>query len=199
MGNQMKIRSASVRDAQSLLKIYAPYVENTAITFEYEVPSIEEFAGRVRQVQKRYPFLVAEAGGDILGYAYAWAFKERAAYDWAVETTVYVKNGKKRQGVGGRLYQALEYILKMQGILNLNACIADAPKEDEYLTKDSVIFHQKLGYRPVGTFQKCGYKFGRWYDMVWMEKHLGKHAENPPKVKTFEEVKERLYKIGGIL
>ncbi len=199
MGDQIKIRSASVRDVQSLLKIYAPYVENTAITFEYEVPSIEEFAGRVRQVQKRYPFLVAEAGGDILGYAYAWAFKERSAYDWAVETTVYVKNGKKRQGVGGRLYQALEYILKMQGILNLNACIADAPKEDEYLTKDSVIFHQKLGYRPVGTFQKCGYKFGRWYDMVWMEKHLGKHAENPPKVKTFEEVKERLYKIGGIL
>lgn len=199
MGDQIKIRSASVKDVQSLLKIYAPYVENTAITFEYEVPSIEEFAGRVRQVQKRYPFLVAEAGGDILGYAYAGAFKERAAYDWAVETTVYVKNGKKRQGVGGRLYQALEYILKMQGILNLNACIADAPKEDEYLTKDSVIFHQKLGYRPVGTFQKCGYKFGRWYDMVWMEKHLGKHAENPPKVKTFEEVKERLYKIGGIL
>lgn len=199
MGDQIKIRSASVKDTQSLLKIYAPYVENTAITFEYEVPSVEEFAGRIRQVQKRYPFLVAEAGGDILGYAYAGAFKERAAYDWAVETTVYVKNGKKRQGVGGRLYQALEYILKMQGILNLNACIADAPKEDEYLTKDSVIFHQKLGYRPVGTFQKCGYKFGRWYDMVWMEKHLGKHAENPPKVKTFEEVKERLYKIGEIL
>lgn len=199
MGDQIKIRSASVKDTQSLLKIYASYVENTAITFEYEVPSVKEFAERVRQVQKRYPFLVAEAGGDIFGYAYAGAFKERAAYDWAVETTVYVKNGKKRQGVGGRLYQALEHILKMQGILNLNACIADAPKEDEYLTKDSLVFHQKLGYCPVGTFQKCGYKFGRWYDMVWMEKHLGKHVENPPKVKTFEEVKERLYKIGEIL
>ncbi len=190
MNYDIKIRTARLEDAEELLKIYAPYVENTAITFEYEVPSVEEFAGRIKSVLEKYPYLVAEYEGEILGYAYVSPFKERAAYDWAVETSIYVKMNKKRMGIGKKLYNELEKILKAQGILNLNACIGYPEKEDEYLTKDSVAFHEKLGYSLVGQFHKCGYKFNRWYDMVWMEKHIGKHLENQCSVKLIKDIEE---------
>lgn len=127
-----------------------------------------------------------------MGYAYANTFHERAAYDWAVETSIYVKEDKKRLGIGKILYDALEKYLKKQNILNLNACIAYPSVEDEYLSKDSVKFHEKLGYRFVGEFYKCGYKFNRWYNMVWMEKHIGEHKQNPNKVQWFEEIRHEL-------
>lgn len=182
------IRTAVLQDAEALLEIYAPYVENTAITFEYDVPTVEEFAGRMSNVLRRYPYLVGEVDGEPAGYAYAGPFKERAAYDWAVETTVYVKEDMKKHGIGRALYEALEKTLAAQGILNLNACIAFPEKEDEYLTTDSVKFHKKMGFSEVGRFHKCGCKFGRWYDMVWMEKHIGTHEENPAEVRSFAEV-----------
>ena len=196
--SNIKIRIASTLDAKALLEIYAPYVKNTAITFEYEVPSLEEFEKRICHTKERYPYLVAEADGDILGYAYASAFHERAAYDWAVETSIYIKEDQKKRGIGKMLYEALEKILAEQNILNLNACIAYPKQEDEYLTKNSVAFHQHLGYRLIGEFYQCGYKFGRWYNMVWMEKHIGEHGENPPKVKSFDEVREVVWKKYGI-
>lgn len=182
------IRTAVLQDAEALLEIYAPYVKNTAITFEYDVPTVEEFAGRMSNVLRRYPYLVAEVDGEPAGYAYAGPFKERAAYDWAVETTVYVKEDMKKHGIGRALYEALEKTLAAQGILNLNACIAFLEKEDEYLTTHSVKFHKKMGFSEVGRFHKCGCKFGRWYDMVWMEKHIGTHEENPAEVRSFAEV-----------
>lgn len=182
------IRTAVLQDAEALLEIYAPYVENTAITFEYDVPTVEEFAGRMSNVLRRYPYLVGEVDGEPAGYAYAGPFKERAAYDWAVETTVYVKEDMKKHGIGRALYEALEKTLAAQGILNLNACIAFPEKEDEYLTTDSVKFHKKMGFSKVGRFHKCGCKFGRWYDMVWMEKHIGTHEKNPAEVRFFAEV-----------
>lgn len=183
------IRTASEKDAEALLAIYRPYVEHTAITFEYEVPSTEEFAGRIRQVLKQYPYLIAEADGEILGYAYASPFHERPAYGWSAETSIYVNKEKKRMGIGSRLYHALESILTEQGILNLYACIA-CPEDDhdEYLTRDSIRFHERIGYRMVGTFRQCGYKFNRWYHMVWMEKHIGGHSNEQPPIKTFQEV-----------
>lgn len=184
---EVRIRTATKADAPALLNIYAPYVEQTAITFEYEVPSVEEFAGRIEQILEKYPYLVAEAEGEIVGYAYAGTFKARAAYDWSVETTIYVNQKKKRMGIGGKLYAALEEALRAQHILNLNACIGYPQKEDEYLTKDSEKFHQKLGYRLVGTFHDSGYKFGRWYDMIWVEKMLGEHTESPASVIPFSE------------
>lgn len=188
--NDIKIRIASVQDAESLLKIYAPYVERTAITFEYEVPSIQEFQNRIRHTLRKYPCLVAEANNEILGYAYAGPFKERAAYDWAVETTIYVNENIKNLGIGRILYEALENTLSAQNILNLNACIAYPVVEDDYLTKNSVEFHHHFGYRFVGEFHQCGYKFGRWYNMVWMEKHLGSHTEHPAPIKLFDEVRD---------
>lgn len=186
--NNVTIRTASVDDVESLLKIYAPYVENTAITFEYEVPAVEEFRERIRHTLEKYPYLIAEKNDEIIGYAYAGAFHARAAYDWAVETSIYVSVDHKKAGIGRRLYEALEGALKQQGILNMYACIACPEKEDEYLTWDSVNFHSKLGYRFVGEFYQCGYKFGRWYNMVWMEKHIGEHLKNQPPVKKYAEI-----------
>ncbi len=185
---QILVRAASPADAAELLAVYAPYVERTAITFEYDVPSEQEFAGRIRRTLERYPYLVAERGGRILGYAYAGPFKERAAYGWAVETTVYVRQDCRRSGVGRLLYDALERTLAAQHILNLNACIAWPEQEDAYLTRDSISFHERLGYRLVGRFHKCGYKFGRWYDMAWMEKLIGEHKAEMPPVIPFPEL-----------
>ncbi len=193
-----KIRVATKQDAKSLVEIYAPYVEKTAITFEYTVPTVEEFEERIERVLEKYPYLVAERDGEIVGYAYASAFHERPAYDWAIETTVYVKQGKKKMGIGRELYEALEKVLFEQNILNLNACVAYPQVEDEYLTQNSIQFHEHLGYRFVGEFYQCGYKFGRWYNMVWMEKHISEHKENPLAVKKFDEIRELIaekYKI----
>ena len=187
MGNETRIRTATVEDAEAILAIYAPYVTGTAITFEYEVPGIEEFRERIRHTLKRYPYLVAEKDGAIIGYAYAGPFKERAAYDWAVETTIYVDTSRKKMGIGKKLHAALEQVLEKQNILNLNACIGYPEQEDEYLTKNSVEFHTHLGYRLVGEFYQCGYKFGRWYNMVWMEKQIGEHTDSPRPVIPFEE------------
>ena len=143
--NKFKIRAAREDDAEALLAIYAPYVENTAITFEYSVPDAEEFRTRIRRVQAKYPYLVAETEDGIVGYAYAGPFNERPAYDWAAEASIYVSRERKRMGIGGRLYARMEECLRAQGILNINACIAYPEREDEYLTRDSVKFHGSAG------------------------------------------------------
>lgn len=185
---EITIRMARAEDAPELLALYAPYVTKTAITFEYEVPTVEEFEERIAHTLEMYPYLVAESEDEILGYAYAGEFKARPAYDWAVETTIYVREDCKKQGVGKKLYDALEKILAKQNILNVNACIAYPTEEDEYLTKNSIEFHEHLGYRLVGRFTQCGYKFHRWYDMVWMEKLIGEHVEDQPRVKSIIDI-----------
>jgi len=171
----MNIRSATKEDAVRLLEIYAYYVTNTAITFEYEIPSLLEFEGRIENTLKKYPYLVIEDNGVIYGYAYAGVFKGRAAYDRSCEMTIYLDKDAKKKGYGKKLYTALEEELKKRGMLNLYACIGSPIVEDEYLTRNSEEFHAHLGYTKVGTFHKCGYKFGRWYDMCWMEKLIGEH------------------------
>lgn len=179
MNNECTIRIATPEDAAEILKIYAPYVEDTAISFEYEVPSVDEFRDRIERTLERYPYIVAEQDDRIIGYAYVSIFHERKAYDWAVETSIYVDKNCKRSGCGMQLYQALEKILKKQHISNLYACIAYTEQEDEHLTNDSMHFHEHLGYELVGTFKQCGYKFNKWYDMIWMEKIIGEHPEMP--------------------
>lgn len=182
------IRNAELNDAEELLKIYAPYVTETAITFEYDVPSIDEFTNRIADVLKRFPYLVAEENGEIIGYAYANAFHSRPAYEHAVEATIYVRADKRRTGTGKLLYDRLEKILKQQNITNLYVCIACTESIDEHLTNDSVTFHSHMGYRMIGVFKKCGYKFNSWYDMVWMEKIIGSHVKNQPKVIPFPQI-----------
>ena len=169
------IRSVSLNDAEALLNIYAYYVKNTAITFEYDVPTLEEFKQRITNTLKKYPYLVVVKEGTILGYAYAGVFKNRAAYDWSAEMTIYLKYDAVKCGLGRMLYEALETEMKKRGLLNLYACIGYPIEEYEYLTRNSAEFHAHLGYQTVGEFHKCGYKFGRWYNMIWMEKLIGEH------------------------
>ncbi len=199
----IRIRRATKDDAQALLEIYRPYVERTAITFEYDVPTLNEFRSRIESTLERYPYLVAEehceegAGqnrkkeekGKILGYAYTGTFKGRRAYDWAVETSIYVDMNRRRDGVGRNLYRELEEISKRQHILNMNACIAvPQDAEDQYLTYGSERFHEHMGYSLVGRFHRCACKFGRWYDMIWMEKFLGQHPNDPQPVVPYPDL-----------
>ena len=169
------IREAMPEDAERLLGIYAHYVLNTAITFEYDVPSLEEFRRRILHTKEKYPYLVIEENSVIKGYAYAGVFKDRAAYERSCEMTIYLDRDGKGRGLGRKLYEVLEDALKARGILNLYACIGVPEEEDEYLDHNSEHFHEHLGYTTVGTFHKCGCKFGRWYNMIWMEKMIGVH------------------------
>ena len=166
----MNIRSAVPEDAPRLLDIYAYYVEHTAISFEYDVPSPAEFQRRIEKTLEKYPYLVLEEEGRLLGYAYAGVFKDRAAYRYACEVSIYLDRSARGRGFGRRLYEALEAELRARGIRNLYACIGDPITEDEYLTKNSQRFHEHMGYTKVGEFHRCGRKFGRWYNMIWMEK-----------------------------
>ena len=183
------LRPACPSDAPALRAIYAPYVEKTAITFEYTVPDVGEFAARMHTTLRRYPYLVAMRGGEIVGYAYAGAFGERVAYAWAAEMSIYLREDQRRQGTGRRLYAALEALLRAQHVQTLYACIAyPNGSDDAHLTKNSAQFHAHLGYRLVGEFSRCGYKFGTWYSMVWMEKHIGAHEAAPQPVLPFPEL-----------
>ncbi|MGI5935704.1 MAG: GNAT family N-acetyltransferase [Oscillospiraceae bacterium] len=182
----MRIERVTASDAAELLAIYEPYVRDTAISFEYEVPTLEEFQSRIINISSKYPYIKAVDNGEILGYAHANTFKNRKAYDWAVETTIYVKQGRHGMGIGKSLYNALEKSLKNMGILNMNACIAVPAKEDEHLTDASYRFHKGMGFTLVGRFHNIGYKFNTWYDMIWMEKPLGEHNAFPPEIKFGE-------------
>lgn len=186
MIDDISIRFAKPEDAKELLKIYAYYVTDTAISFETEVPSEEEFKLRIEEVLKSYPFIVACKDDEILGYAYLHSFVGRKAYELSAETTIYLNPDKKKMGIGKKLYSVLEDIAKAQNITNLYSCIGYVDKEDEYLNNNSVQFHEHIGFRIVGKFENCGHKFGRWYHMVWMEKIIGEHGEIREFLK-FEE------------
>ena len=179
--DKVTIRSARPEDAQALLQIYGHYVKNTAISFEYDVPAVQEFTGRIAHTLEGYPYLVLEENDKIRGYAYAGPFKTREAYRYSCELSIYVDQRATGKGYGRLLYSALEEKLKEQGMQNLYACIADPEVEDEYLTFNSEQFHSHLGFTLVGRFRRCAYKFGRWYNMVWMEKIIGEHEKNTQK------------------
>ena len=168
-GANMNIRLANPSDAATLLAIYAPYVENTAITFEYEVPTIEDFTNRIEKTLEKYPYLVAEEDGVVLGYAYASTYYARAAYDWVVELSVYVSQNARGKGVGSKLYDELEDLLGQMGYMHFLACIS-LPNEA------SLALHRERGYQQVAHFPKIGYKFERWHDIVWLQKSLEKQA-----------------------
>ena len=172
----MAIRSARTSDAYRILEIYAYYVENTAISFELDVPELNEFSTRIAKTLQKYPYIVIEEDGVIQGYAYAGVFKARAAYDRSCEVSIYVDRNARGQGYGRALYEELENRLGAMGILNLYACIASPIGEDEYLTDASERFHAHLGFVRVGEFHKCSCKFGHWYNMIWMEKLIGEHV-----------------------
>lgn len=272
---ELKFRVARPEDAEALLAIYSPYVEETAITFEYEVPGVEEFRARIAHTLATYPYIVAveeqsanadtahadgtsstcidcsdanadaghadgvpasstpAAGADaaggtcrtsehIIGYAYVGRLHERAAYDWTVETSIYVDRSARKHGLGRQLYERLESILRAMNIISVNACIAypgtmnatvgalttsdtmqEALREgsadrgagigeDPYLNTNSPDFHAHLGYQLVGHFHACAYKFDRWYDMIWMEKWIAPHPAKPEAMIPFPKLPEEI-------
>ena len=161
----MEFRLAKKSDAERLLEIYKPYVEKTAITFETQVPTVEDFETRIKKTMKKFPYLVAIEEGQIVGYAYASTYYARAAYDWTVELSVYVQKEARGKGVGTLLYTALEEELTARGFKNFLACIA-------LPNPASIALHEKRGYEQVAHFKKVGYKFGTWHDIVWLQKSL---------------------------
>ena len=177
------IRPVTAEDAEELVSIYAPYVLETAVTYEYEVPSVEEFRGRIINTTKNYPYLAAVEDGVILGYAYASAFHPRAAFRWSAEATVYLRKEAHGRGIGRRLYEELEERLKKQNIQTVIALIADPNPE-------SVAFHEKMGYRVAGRLTDCAYKLGQWRGMFYMEKYLGERAGEPKPFIPYPEIEK---------
>ena len=165
------IRIAQISDIPAVLDIYAPYVENSTATFEYTVPTLEEFTCRFREITRQYPWLVWEEDGEILGYAYASAPYTRAAYAWCAEPSIYLRPDARGRGIGTKLYRCLETILAEQGYHILYALVTEENRE-------SIAFHEKFSYTKRAFFPDCGWKFQRWLGIFWMEKRL-KIVESP--------------------
>jgi len=171
LGN-ISIRDVQISDAPRLAEIYSYYVENTAVSFEYNAPTADEFVKRIEHTTEKYPYLVCIDGGKVVGYAYAGEYSTRQAYDWTTTTSIYVDKEYRRKGIGTLLYAELEKRLKEQGIVNLLAGVATCEEEDEYLTHDSSKFHVCKGYTQVAHMKSVGKKFDRWYDLLWYQKRL---------------------------
>ncbi len=173
MGAEMTgLRLASPKDGTALLEIYRPYIEKTSITFETEVPGLEEFAGRIAEIIPQFPYLIAEKDGTALGYAYAHAFHERAAYDWTVETSVYVREDLRGQHLGSRLYGALFQILELQRVKN--ACAVVTIPNDR-----SLAFHSAMGFTQDGLLPDFGYKLGEWHSVAYLSRRIGELTTPP--------------------
>ncbi len=178
-----KLRFVCKDDTKQILNIYKYYIEKTAITFEYEVPSEVDFLVRINSISENYPYIVATLNKEVIGYAYASRFRERKAYDWAVETSVYVDKNKKGKGLGKKLYKKLLELLTEQGFVMAYACVT-CPN----FTSDAL--HSSLGFSKVGIFTNSGYKFDSWHDIVWYEKQLNSTKKEQFKIKTIEALKK---------
>ena len=165
------IRLAREEDAGQMLDIYAPIVTNTAISFELEPPSVEEFKGRVTENLNLAPWLVCVSGSSVFGYAYAGRHRFREAYQWSVEVSVYVAESQHRQGVGRALYTSLIDCLRLQGFYNAYAGIT-------LPNPASVALHENLAFQPVGIYRNVGYKLSEWHSVGWWELALQDHS--PP-------------------
>lgn len=176
----MKIRLATLNDCKQILNIYKPYVEQTSITFEYIVPTIEEFEQRFNNISSFYPYLVAVENDKVIGYAYASRYRLREAYNWGVELSIYLDSQVHHQGIGTKLYSSLLNILKIQGFFKAYACIT-------YPNPMSINFHEKYGFNHIGMFPKTGYKFDKWLDTAWLELDL-QDSNVPKPIITIKEL-----------
>ena len=185
------IRTALIGDAPALLDIYGYYVEHTAITYEYEVPSLSEFQDRMRHTLEKYPYLVALKENRIIGYAYASAYHPRAAYGWNAEMTIYLDHNFRGCGTGQKLYTLMEQILREQGIVNAVALITPPMTREDEEVYASMHFHEKMGYELAGRMKNSGYKFNRWFDTITMQKQLNTPGSPMTSIKSFEAVRAK--------
>ena len=182
----MSIRPATLQDLPRILEIYGPYVKNTAVSFEYAVPALEEFTQRFLKITAWFPWLVWEEDGIVLGYAYGSLPFERAAYQWSAEASIYLCPEACGKGIGRKLYAALEELLRQQGYRKVYAIITTA-------NEASVAFHKAVGYRHTATMPDCGYKFGKWYGTIWMEKELNTWDAPPCEPVPVHQIKAPLF------
>ncbi len=178
---QPTLRPATPADAAAMLEIYAPYVADTSITFETEVPTEKMFADRVAHYLAEWPWLVVEVNGKIAGYAYASRYRERIAYQWSVECSVYVHDDFLRAGIAAKLYTALFDILKLQGYRNVYAVI-NLPNDR------SVALHEKLGFNWFATYEQVGYKLGKWKNVGWWRLIINEFDDEPAPVIPFAKL-----------
>lgn len=179
----MSIRFASENDLQAILDIYAPYITDTAYSFEYKIPTLEEFTQRFQGITRWFPWLVWEEDGCILGYAYGSLPFERAAYQWCAESSIYLAPKAQGRGIGRKLNTTLEGLLRLQGYHKVYAIVTTA-------NESSIAFHDALGYRFTARFDNVGFKLGQWHGTVWLEKRLST-AKTPtdPPVSVWDIVK----------
>lgn len=182
MTDNIEIRLAIESDCREMLDIYAPFVMNTAVSFEYTVPSIDEFRNRIEEIQKKYPWIVCEIDHKVVGYAYASPFNKRAAYDWSVDYSIYVNPDYHGMKIGTALYTCLTGLLKLQGFYTAFAGVASCNKKSEN-------FHKTFGFKSVGIYHNAGYKFNSWYDVQWFEYKIAEVQNPPEKLKTINEIK----------
>ncbi|HEY8474235.1 MAG TPA: GNAT family N-acetyltransferase [Natronosporangium sp.] len=172
----LTIRDATAADAAACAEIYAPYVRDTAISFETEPPTPDEMARRIATAQARHAWLVLEGAGRVVGYAYGSQFKPRAAYDWSCEVSIYLELGRRRTGAGRALYQVLLARLADRGFRTAAAGMT--------LPNDaSVGLHRAMGFEPVGTFRRIGWKHGAWWDVAWMQRDLAPELATPRPIR----------------
>ena len=177
------VRAAAPEDAEQLLEIYTPFVisEDSSlsnVSFELAAPDVEEFRQRIQDISKQFPYLVGEVNGQILGYVYCHPYRERLAYQWAVEVTIYLAPAGQGKGLGRLLYETMEKLLCLQGVTMAYSCITVG-------NDHSIKMHEALGYRLIGTFTNSGYKNGQWLDTVWLEKQLQPCPKQPDNIKSW--------------
>lgn len=181
----LEIRLATPDDAAQIQAIYAPVVRETAISFEWEPPSVEEMRRRVEStLAKGYPWLVLDHSGEILGYAYGSTHRERVAYRWSAEVSVYIHPAWHRRGIGRALYASLFEVLRLQGFRN---AFAGATQPNP----GSVALHEAMGFQEIGLFRRIGYKFGKWHDVRWWGLALGEHPAEPPLPLSLDEARQQ--------
>ncbi len=175
------IRPATPADYAAIRNIYAPYITNTTITFEYEIPTEEEFAQRMQNIAHTYPILICEVDSRIIGYAYGATFKPRTAYQWVAESVIYLTQDSLSRGIGKSLYHALIEVLRLQGICQ---AIAVVTSENE----KSLDFHKKMGFVPSAKLKNVGFKFGQWLDVDWLQYNFAKLQDHPEPIRSFQEI-----------
>ena len=177
------IRMAVEDDAEQILEIYAPFCRNTPVSFEMQPPTLDEMRQRIARTISRLPWLVLDEDGLILGYAYAGLHRERAAYGWSVDVSVYVREGLRRRGLGRALYTSLFALLKLQGFYN-------AVAGTTLPNPGSIGLHQAMGFQPVGVYRNIGYKCGAWHDVAWWQLALREPASEPSPPLELDAIRE---------
>ena len=180
------IRLATVNDAAGILAIYAPYISNTSFTFETEVPSEKDFQKRIADYLINWPWLVCELDGVIAGYAYGAKYRERTAYQWCVESSIYIHDDFQKKNIGKALYEALIEILKHQGYRNVYAVI-NLPNDR------SVSFHESCGFTYFATYEKVGYKLGKWKNVGWWQLVINEFGMEPKAPFKFSELNKEFF------